>query len=137
MNLHRIFISPVRWILERIPAGRNFCAAYRSAREKRRKSAAIARLHRYGTGIIEEVSKALSDSGAVYFADFGTLLGATREGSFIPHDDDIDLGVLPGEWSPKRLLGSDHASRVAEMTATAPPLLLKKIWSEGERISRS
>ena len=103
MNLHRIFISPARWILERIPAGRNFCAAYRSAREKRRKSAAIARLHRYGSDIIEEVSKALSGSGAFYFADYGTLLGATREGNFIPHDDDIDYGVLRPSISPAEL----------------------------------
>ena len=30
-----------------------------------------------------------------YFIDFGTLLGCIRENSFLKHDDDIDIGLMP------------------------------------------
>lgn len=33
-----------------------------------------------------------------YFIDGGSLLGANRDGGMIPHDDDIDLGVLDKDW---------------------------------------
>ena len=31
----------------------------------------------------------------------GTLLGLTRTGDFIPHDDDLDIGILIENWNPK------------------------------------
>jgi len=34
-----------------------------------------------------------------YFIDGGSLLGAVRENGLIPHDDDIDLGILEKEWN--------------------------------------
>jgi len=36
----------------------------------------------------------LHDEGQQVFINSGTLLGAVREGSFIGHDDDIDLGLI-------------------------------------------
>lgn len=32
--------------------------------------------------------------GLTYFLDFGTLLGCARDGTFIPHDTDIDISIL-------------------------------------------
>lgn len=46
----------------------------------------------------------LDAAGVTPFLSFGTLLGAVREGRFIEHDTDIDLGVFSDEASPERLL---------------------------------
>jgi hypothetical protein len=45
----------------------------------------------------------LHAAGVTPFLSFGTLLGAVREGSFMAHDTDIDLGFFPDEASPERL----------------------------------
>lgn len=38
------------------------------------------------------------------YAAYGTMLGFVRDHGFIPNDDDIDIGVMPGEWTPSRLM---------------------------------
>ena len=43
---------------------------------------------------IEVVLGALRDAGVEAFLAYGTLLGAVREGNFIGHDSDIDLGYV-------------------------------------------
>ena len=39
-------------------------------------------------------AQALEEAGITYFLSNGTLLGCIREGTFVPHDSDIDIGVL-------------------------------------------
>jgi hypothetical protein len=41
----------------------------------------------------------LNDQGLTNFIIDGTLLGAIREGDFIAHDTDIDIGVMMEEWT--------------------------------------
>ena len=41
------------------------------------------------------VTKILKDNNISYFLDMGTLLGAIRDRSFIPWDNDIDIGINP------------------------------------------
>jgi SAM-dependent methyltransferase len=42
----------------------------------------------------------LADAGVEPFLAYGTLLGAVREGDFIGHDNDIDLGYVSHESQP-------------------------------------
>jgi len=44
-----------------------------------------------------DVKQILDDAGVKYWLDYGTLLGAVRDGKFIPWDNDIDLGAMSTE----------------------------------------
>ena len=61
-------------------------------------------LKRYGVDVLRHLSEVIDRHHLPVFAAYGTLLGFVRDQGFLPHDDDIDLGVLPGEWTPRRLL---------------------------------
>lgn len=61
-------------------------------------------LRRHGKAVLAHVSEVIERHKIPAFAAYGTLLGFVREGGFLQHDDDIDLGILPGDWTPKRLL---------------------------------
>lgn len=61
-------------------------------------------LRKYGKGVLAHIAEVFKKHNIPAFATYGTLLGFVRENGFLKHDDDIDLGVLPGAWSPKRLL---------------------------------
>jgi len=43
---------------------------------------------------LKEIKRILDDAGVKYWLDFGTLLGAVRDGKFIPWDTDIDLSTM-------------------------------------------
>ena len=62
-------------------------------------------LRRNGKEVLAEVVRILKKYDVPGFAASGTLLGFVRDGGFIPHDDDLDIGVLPNsKWTPARLL---------------------------------
>ncbi len=48
----------------------------------------------YNAEALESLHQAFKEVDIDYWLDFGTLLGAVRENDFIPHDLDIDIGVL-------------------------------------------
>lgn len=60
-------------------------------------------MHSQANEVFGLANDALKASGAAYWIDCGTLLGAVREGDFLAHDTDIDFSV----WSP------DHHEDIA------------------------
>ena len=61
-------------------------------------------LRQNGPAILKELAKIFKKNNVPAFAAYGTMLGFVRDHGFIAHDDDIDIGVMPGEWTPQRLL---------------------------------
>ena len=61
-------------------------------------------LRRRGKAVLTHMAEVIERHKIPAFAAYGTLLGFVRDGGFLPHDDDIDLGILPGDWTPRRLL---------------------------------
>lgn len=49
---------------------------------------------KYSNVIISKVTDALNTVDLNWFFDFGTLLGIIRDGQVLPHDLDIDIGVI-------------------------------------------
>lgn len=51
-------------------------------------------MKKYAVEALEKLYEISSKRNVPIWLEFGTLLGAVREKGFIPHDDDIDLGMF-------------------------------------------
>ena len=58
---------------------------------------------------IEEVLEALRKAGIEAFPAYGTLLGAVRQGGFIGHDSDADLGYVSRRTAPVDVIRESYA----------------------------
>jgi phosphorylcholine metabolism protein LicD len=51
------------------------------------------------TYVMEHLNKVFNELGVKYWLVYGTLLGVYRDGKFIEHDDDIDIGLFLDDYS--------------------------------------
>jgi len=63
--------------------------------------------------------------GIKYYLDYGTLLGAYRNGNFIPNDHDIDIGIYEKFWL-NPILMRNIAKEFIKREIT-----IRKIWDNG------
>lgn len=61
-------------------------------------------LKRVGKEVLADLVAVVDKHGIPAFPCCGTLLGFVRDGGFMPHDDDMDWSVIPGAWTPTRVL---------------------------------
>jgi len=64
----------------------------------------------------------LQRHGIRHWLDFGALLGAARNGEFIPWDSDVDFGILRGDLERVRAL-KDEVERAGHRLDTSDPLV--------------
>ena len=62
------------------------------------------RLRTHGKEVLSYLFETFNKHNIPGYVACGTLLGFVRDGGFMPHDDDIDVAILPGEWTPVRVL---------------------------------
>lgn len=55
------------------------------------------RLQTFGVEALQEFKNVCNECGVGYWLEFGTLLGAVRHKSFIPHDFDLDVGMMEAD----------------------------------------
>jgi hypothetical protein len=71
-----------------------------------------------------DVTRALESVGVRPFLMSGTLLGVVREGNFMDHDYDVDLGLLPGE-DVERVVAALRSLESFEVIETGPRICVR------------
>ena len=61
-------------------------------------------LKRYGPEVLADLAEIFKRHQIPAFAAYGTMLGFVRDHGFIPHDDDMDIGIMPNTMTPQQLL---------------------------------
>lgn len=82
-----------------------------------------------GWFVLREVHEALTEAGISYFVDFGTLLGMIREGRFLRHDADLDIGIIGASTDVKDCLN--------DVLKKAGFRLSVSFWFKGSCVSQS
>ncbi|HYA44233.1 MAG TPA: LicD family protein [Acidimicrobiales bacterium] len=67
--------------------------------------------------------KLLTKHGVVHWLDYGSLLGAVRDGKMIPWDTDVDFGFLGSELERVVSLGSEIAARGYQLDLGDPRMV--------------
>ncbi len=67
-------------------------------RNEYRVTARTKRVWAVQLAMLDEIDRICAKYGIRYFADSGTLIGAVRDGGYIPWDDDIDLVMLREDY---------------------------------------
>ncbi len=84
----------------------NYCKYYK---ELESRSVESLCLELVGKRFLKHTLEISQRVGIKPFLTFGTLLGYRREQGFIPHDTDIDLGLLENDWQHIHRLETEMA----------------------------
>ena len=82
-------------------------AGKRSKAKQNAKSDTQHFIQKNGAEALVELQKTLTNLNIPCFADFGTLLGLVREGEFLAHDLDVDVGAMVKGDAEKRRIRAE------------------------------
>lgn len=88
-------------------------------------------LQSYGRGILQDAMEVADRLQLRLFATSGTLLGMHRERGFIPHDGDLDLGMLEDDLPRRSALVDALAARGYRVVADRPDELSVLSYAKG------
>ena len=92
----------------------------------------IAELRRRSVSLLKDVQEVLDAGGVKYWADFGTLLGAVREGRSIMWDGDFDLSTMEPDIAGRDELWNELRSKGYEIHIDESNIAItKKDWGKG------
>jgi LicD family len=75
------------------------------------------RFRRYGKQFLRSFYESSTEAGMRPFLMWGTLLGCVREGRFLRHDYDIDVGILADDYANKDRLVAAMRKRGYELAS--------------------
>lgn len=82
---------------------------YKQAKNKKLERKKMNSIKNYGSNIVQELESCLKNTGLVYFATCGTLLGLIREKRLLKNDYDIDYGVIIDDQNSWKILETSLA----------------------------
>jgi|GEM_PF-136232 len=89
------FWLKIKFMLRNNPLTKGlYCWLYTQIKAKPQQAKKRKDIKRAGFELISKIHNMFKPVNVFYFVDFGTLLGMIREGDFIKHDLDIDIGVV-------------------------------------------
>ena len=82
---------------------------YKQAKINKLQRKKINSIKKHGPNIVQELESCLKNTGLVYFATCGTLLGLIREKRLLKNDYDIDYGVIIDDQNSWKILETSLA----------------------------
>ena len=84
----------IKKVLIKSSWGRKIVDRRAEKKEQKRLSGRVETIREKGTDVVKTIEDALTESGLIYFATCGTLLGLIRENRLLRNDYDLDYAVL-------------------------------------------
>jgi len=75
----------------------------------------LLKIHETNLRMLKEIDRICLKHNIRYMLDAGTLIGALREGGFIPWDDDVDIAMRREDWERFRLVADEELPEVMHL----------------------
>lgn len=82
---------------------------YKQTKNYKLQRKKINSIKKHGSNIVQELESCLKNTGLIYFATCGTLLGLIREKRLLKNDYDIDYGVIIDDQNSWKILETSLA----------------------------